>query len=152
MAHPRKWRSPRARNPQTQAKIRRDTIWQIALPMGLALIVVLVLMVLLILPSGAGARGPWAAVSLMILIIPTAIAGLVVLALLAGANVGVWFGLSKLPPYFKVAQDYVALAGGYVQDAAKKASDAVVSTRSFVAGVKRAAAEARALLPFRRTS
>jgi hypothetical protein len=152
MAHPRKWRRPRARNPQTQAQIRRDTIWQIALPLGLAVVVVLVLMVLVIVPSGAPVRSPWAAVSLMILIIPTAFAGLVVLALLLAMNYGIWFGLGKLPAYFKLAQDWVALASDHVQGAAKKVSNVILSTRSFVAGVKRAAADARAFLTFRRTS
>ena len=152
MAHQRKWRSPTARNPHTQAQIRRDTIWQIALPLGLAVVVVLVLMVLVIAPGGAAVRAPWADVSLMLLIIPTAFAGLLVLALLAGVNYGIWFGLGKLPPYFKLAQDYVALAGDRVQAAAKKVSDVILSTRSFVAGVQRAAARARAFLSFRRTS
>ena len=152
MAHPRKWRSPRARNPLTQTQIRRDTIWQIALPLGLAVVGALVLMVLIIAPSGAAVRSPWADVSLMFLIIPTAFAGLFVLVLLAGVIYGVWFGLSKLPPYFKVAQDYVALAGDYVQGAAKKVSNVILSTRSFAAGVKRAGADVRAFLSFRRTS
>ncbi len=142
--------APRARNPLTQAQIRRDTWLLIVAPLALAAVAMIVLLVLISLPGGAGVRRPLADVSLMFLILPTALAGLIVLALLAGLNYGLWFGLRRLPPYFKIGQDYVALAAGRIQGYVKKASDAVIATRGASAAARRAAADLGARLPLPR--
>lgn len=119
--------------------MRRDVTWQIALPLGLAVVAVLALMVLLILPSAAPVRSPWADVSLILLIIPTAVFGLVILALLVGLIYGAWYGLRELPFLFKRGQDIVALASYRVQAGAGKVSGVFLSIRSAAAGARRAA-------------
>ncbi len=143
--------SPRVRNQRTQAMIRRDVIWQIALPLILAILIVLVIMGLLIAPVGAPVRSVWADVSLILLILPAALLGLVVLAITSGL---IWLaakGLSELPYLFKKAQDWVALAAYRVDTAATSLSNVFLSIRSFWAGARRAAADARAVIPGRRS-
>ncbi len=142
--------TPRPRNPRTHAQIRRDTWLLMVAPLVLAAVVMVVLLVLVILPGGAGVRRPLADVSLMLLILPTALIGLIVLALLVGLNYGLFLGLTKLPPYAKIGQDYVALAAGRIQSVIKKASDAVIAARGASAAARRAAADLGGLLPMRR--
>jgi hypothetical protein len=150
MAYQPKPAAPRARNPLTQAKIRRDTWLQIAGPIILATVVMVVLLVLVILPGGAYVRSPLADVALTFLIAPALIVGLLVVALLAGLAYLLALGILRLPPYLKLAQDYAALAAGKIQGGVKKASDAVVSARASVAAARRAAADLRAILTFQR--
>jgi hypothetical protein len=125
--------------------MRRDVIWQMALPLGLAVAAVLVPMVLLIAPGGAPVRSVWADVALIFLIIPTAIFGLIALALLVGLIVAAVYGLRELPYLFKRAQDFVALVGYRVQAGAGKASGVFLSIQSLTAGVRRAADDVRGL-------
>jgi hypothetical protein len=141
----------RLRNQRTAALIRRDVIWQIGLPLAVAGLIVLVLVVLLILPVGAPARSVWADISLIFLIIPTGLMGLVVLALFVGL---VWVMLKvlrELPYYAKKAQDFVALATYRVNLVATKIANVILSIRSFSAGVRKAAANVRAVIPVRRS-
>jgi len=150
MAYQPKPTAPRARNPIAQAQTRRYTWLQIAAPVILATLVVLVLLVLLILPGGAPVRSPLADVALILLLLPTLILGLLLVALLAGLVYVLALGLRRLPPYFKLAQDFVAKAAGQVQGGVKKASDAVLSVRAGVAAAQRMAADLRAMLTFQR--
>ena len=142
--------APRRRNPVTKAQIRRDTIWQILTPLAVGVVVVIVALVLVILPGGAAVRSPFAAVSLMLLIVPTVILGVLVLALVLGLNYGVWLGITRLPPYFKIAQDWVALVADRIQHGADSVSKVILKIRSTLAGVKRAANGVRGFLTFRR--
>src|SRR5262245_46667376 len=142
--------APRPRNPASHARIRRDTWLQIAAPIVLATLVMVVLLVLVILPGGAVVREPLADVALTLLILPALIAGLLVIALLFGLVYVLLLGLTRLPPYFKIAQDYVALAAGKIQAAVKRASDGVLSVRASVAAAQRFGADLRAMLTFQR--
>lgn len=144
--------SAKRRNQRTRALMRRDVAWQIALPLGLAGLVVLVLAALLILPVGAPVRSVWADLSLIFLIIPTALMGLILLALLAAVVYGLVIVLRELPYYAKQAQDFVALATYRISGAATKVSNVILSIRSFWAGVRKAAADVRSILPARRSS
>ena len=150
MAYQPKRASPGTRNEQTHAQIRRDTWLQMIAPLVLATIVMLALLALVIAPAGAGVRRPLADVAILLLILPTLLIGLIMLALLLGLNYGVFFGLTRLPPYSKLAQDYVVLAADRVKGALKKASDAVIATRGAVAATRRVANDLGALLPFQR--
>lgn len=144
--------SLRLRNQRTQALIRRDVIWQIALPLGLAIVIVLVLMGLLIAPVGAPVRSVWADISLIFLIVPAALLGLIFLAITSGL---IWLaakGLTELPFLLKRAQDFVALAAYRVDGAASSVSNVFLSIRSIWAGARKAAADARAIIPVRRRS
>jgi hypothetical protein len=134
---------PRVRNPRTAAKIQRDVLWQIAVPLGLAVLLALVAAVLIILPVGASARRPWADVTLIALSIPTLIAALVVLVIVVGLCAGMYFVLRELPIYFKVAQDFVALVSFRVQTIADQVSGVFLRIRSLTAGAQRIAKDVR---------
>lgn len=140
------------RNQRTAALMRRDVIWQIALPLGVATLVVLVIAALLIAPVGAPVRSVWADISLIFLIMPTVLFGLVLLVLIAALAYGMYFVLRELPHYAKQAQDFVALATYRVNTIAAKIAEVVLSIRSFWAGVRKAAADVRAYLPAKRSS
>ena len=139
-------RLPRTRNPRTQAKIRRDVIWQMGLPVGLAVVAALVALGLVISPAGAVSRSAWADVSIIFLILPTALCGVIVLALVGALVAGAYFGLRELPFYARIVQDYAMRASTVVKTGADKASGVVLSIRSFGAGVSRAAKQVRQVL------
>jgi hypothetical protein len=150
MAYQPKRAAPRARNLKTQAQIRRDTWLQMVAPLALAALVMLVLLVLVILPVGASVRSPLAAVALILLILPTLVVGLLVIALLGGLIYVLLLGLQRLPPYFKIGQDFVGLAAARIQGGARKASNAAISARAAVASAQRFASGLRAMLTFQR--
>jgi hypothetical protein len=133
----------RARNTRTQALIRRDVIWQIAVPLGLAILGVAVLAVLLILPGGAPYRSVWADISLILLIIPTALFAVIALAVLGGSVYGLRIGLRELPFLFKRMQDWTALFSYRATSATEKVANVVLTTRSAWAGARKAAADIR---------
>lgn len=126
--------------------MRRDVIWQIAAPLGLFSVLMIVLAWLVASPVGANTRSTLADVSLIFLIIPTMIAGLLLLALLGGACFVLWrYAIPELPYLFKRAQDIVALAAGQVKQASKRAAEVVLSTQSFAAGVSKTADNVRSI-------
>jgi hypothetical protein len=144
---------PAARRPHnlyTQAQLRRDTWLQMVAPLVLAAVVMLVLLVLVILPGGAGVRGPLASVALILMILPVLVVGLLMLALLGGLIYVLALSILRLPPYFKIGQDYVALAAARIQGGAKKASDVVLSARAGVAAAQRFMVGIRQALTFQR--
>jgi len=150
MAYQPKPAARRPRNPKTYAQIRRDTWLQMVAPLALAALVMLVLLVLVILPVGAPVRGPLADVSLILLILPSLLVGLLVAALLFGLIFVLYLGIVRLPPYFKIGQDFVALAAARIQGGAKKAADGVVTVRAGVAAAQRFLGGVRAVLTFQR--
>jgi hypothetical protein len=150
MAYQPKPAARRPRNPQTQAQMRRDTWLQMVAPLALAAVVMLVMLVLVILPVGAPVRAPLAAVALILLILPALVVGLLAIALLGGLVYVLALGILRLPPYFKIGQDYVALAAARVQGGAKKVSNGVLSARAGVAAAQRFMAGLRAALTFQR--
>ena len=95
-------------------------------------------------------RSPAADVSLILLIIPAALGGLIVLALLAGLNYGIWLGITRLPPYFKIAQDWVALMGDRIKGGAGKVSGALLKIRTTAAGAQRLVRSVLGFLTFGR--
>jgi hypothetical protein len=115
---------PLPRNPETTRLHRRDLAWQVYLPIGLAVLALLVVTGLAIWAAVSGQAAVdsvWADVSLIFLILMTAALALLPLALLVAAIFGLWYALRYLPGYARVAQNYVALAAGYVRQAADRA-------------------------------
>src|SRR5689334_1682464 len=139
---------PKARNPRTQAQIRREVFWQIALPMGLAAILTLTLAGVMVAQRYAPVRSPLANVSVMFLIIPTALWGLVLLALIVAVCVGLFYALRELPPLFKQAQDFMAQVAAETNKYAAQAIDGVYSVRSFSDSVRQALAKIRSAFNF----
>jgi len=140
--------TPKLRNPRTAAKIRREVVWQIILPLSLAVILTLTLMGLIVVQRADPVRSPLANVSLILLIIPTALWGLVLLALTVGLCVGIIYALHELPPLFKQAQDFMTQVAIETNKYAAKVIDGVYSVRSFGGSAERAVAKIRSAFSF----
>jgi hypothetical protein len=144
MSPPARPPAPKVRNLRTQAINRRETFWQIALPLALTVAGALTLMGLVI--AGTVARtSALADVSLMFLILISAVAGVVMLVLLTGLCVGVWFALRELPYLFKRAQDFAALVAQHTKRITAPLAEGVLSAQSVIAAAQQAAISVRTL-------
>ena len=142
--------APKVRNVRTQASHRREVLWQIAVPSGLAAVAAVAWMILVASPQGYESRSALADVSVIFLIIPAAMWGVALLALLVGMCVGAWYLLRELPYLFKQAQDYAALAAHYAKVGTGRVAGGVMSVQSFVAAVQKTLDDIRSLFTFRR--
>ncbi len=139
-------KSPRARNRSTQALSRRETIWQIALPLGAALVVAVTLMALVVAGTAAPVQtSALADVSLMFLILIGGVGGLLLLALVVGVCVGVGFALRELPYLFKRAQDFAALVAYHTKRVTAPLNKSVLSVGSLAAAVRQAVVSVRSI-------
>ena len=77
--------------------------------------------------------------ALVVLIVQALILSLPLLIVLAGLVYGVWYLVAKLPPYFKIAQDYAALAAQVVKLGAARVANPIVQTKALIAGAKQLA-------------
>jgi len=146
MAHPAQPAPPRIRNRRTQALNRRESFWQIALPLGAAIVIAVALMALVIIGTTVPVRtSALADVSLMFLILMAAVAGVLILALIGGLCVGVWFALRELPYLFKRAQDFAALVAYHAKRVTAPLTDSVLSVGSIVAAVRQAVISLRSI-------
>jgi len=87
---------PPRRNPQTQEKHRRETAWQIYLPLGLGVLFFLLLAVLSSL-TPAAAASKWADTSLVFLLALACAPLLLLLAVTAGLAYALWEANRRLP-------------------------------------------------------
>jgi hypothetical protein len=108
---------PTERNPETTARSRRESWWQIYLPVLLASALGIVALVL-IARSGAAGTSAMADLSLILLSVPVLIVGLVV-----------------LPPYAKTAQDAVGKVGEQIRAVMNGLASGVIVARGVVAGL-----------------
>jgi hypothetical protein len=126
------------RNKSTEAIHQRETLVQIYIPMiagGLLVLAVCILAIVAGVSGNSAATRVWADVSLVFVILQTLVMLLPVLVLVGGLAAGVWYLVKILPPYMKVAQDYILLFGRKVEQAAQYAVKPVIKTKSAVAGV-----------------
>ena len=137
----------RPRNPHTEALHKRETFWQIYFPMWLALLVIMVVCILAALSAFAdgGAVGRlWADISLVFLILQAMMFAFPLLIIFGGLAYGVGYVIPKLPPYFKIAQDYAALAArevkrytGYLEAPVLQFKGGVAGFDQFLQSVRR---------------
>ncbi len=142
----------RPRNPHTEALHKRDTFWQIYFPMWLALLVVLAVCILAAISAFAdgGAVGRlWADISLVFLVLQAMVFTLPLLFIFGGLAYGVGYVIPKLPPYFKIAQDYVALAASEVKRLTRYVEEPVLQFKSGVAGFDQFVQSARRFFRFK---
>jgi hypothetical protein len=116
---------------------RKQRVTQIILPMVLVVLLMIALIVLISLSTftSGGDVGRWAAVSTIWLIIPVLIAGLIVLAVLAGLIYLMARLLGLLPTYTGMAQDYVYIARGYILRAADMVVKPVIALNGFIENI-----------------
>ncbi len=97
------------RNPVTYQQHRQDVFWQITIPMLIVLALALVL-VILALSGTFVQQSQWADISIIWLIIPSMLIGLVFFIVVAGLIYLVTILLGRLPPYARLAQDWLLVA------------------------------------------
>lgn len=141
---------PKTRNARTQALLRREAIWQIGVPLGVALALVLATMIWLIVAASYPTLSVIADISLIALICPTAMFALVVLALVAGLVYGMYYALRELPFFFKKAQDIFWLVEDYTKRYAGQVAEVFLKGRASMAAAQKAADDVRRKFDWRR--
>lgn len=99
------------RNPRIHAAHRRDVLYQITIPFLILLLILVLLMAGVVWASvqGSDEVSRWADVSIIWLIAPKIFTLLFQLILLGGITYGVIYLIGVLPPYFRIAQDFMLL-------------------------------------------
>jgi predicted PurR-regulated permease PerM len=126
---------PTERNPETTARSRRESWWQIYLPVLLASALGIVALVLIV-RSGAAGTSAIADLSLILLSVPVLIVGLVVLVAFGFVVYGVSWLVRNLPPYAKTAQDAVDKVGEQIRAVMNGLAGGVIVARGVVAGLR----------------
>lgn len=116
--------APRPRR-ESRVRHRRESFWQITLPMLAAVLVMGLAFALIVLAGPAGISGV-ADISLALLSIPLLLLCLIPLALAIGLLVGVLVVLRTAPRYTEMAQDYSARAAEIVDNAMKQVTNAII--------------------------
>jgi hypothetical protein len=115
---------------------RQQSFWQIWIPLGFGIAILLGLFFLLILtPGGKGDIPVWRDLSLMFMIIPAAIAGLVFLAIFGGLVYLLTRLLKILPVYTQAGQFYAFKLSSLVKRLADHAVNPILVIRSAWAGL-----------------
>jgi len=122
------------RNPLTHEKHRKESFWQITIPLIVGLAFIAGLVVLTIVTAVQGGNVSHAAdTSLIFLIIPTMIMAIIPLALIAALAYGIIWLNKNLPPYFKQAQDFMVQVRDGLRSGADKATEPVIKIKSKLA-------------------
>jgi predicted PurR-regulated permease PerM len=121
-------------NPKTQADHKRETFWQITLPLIIGLVLVVVLGALTVIAATGGGRITQAGnAALIILIVPLMLITLIFTVIFAGIAFGI-IQLNKiLPIYTRQAQDAFARIRQQVQMGSDKAVEPILKIQSFFA-------------------
>lgn len=125
------------RNRQTEAVHTHETFWQIYFPLGVGLVIVIgagALSVWAAASRGSGSVRVWADVSLVFVMLQVMLVVLPLLIVFGGLAWAIGYLLGVLPPYFKIAQDYTALASRRVEWAMRYVIEPVLQIKSAVAG------------------
>lgn len=115
------------RNPVTQKAHRRETFWQITIPLIVSILIILGLAIWsVVVASGEGEISQAADASLIFLIIPTMVLALVPLILLGGLVYGMVRLLKFLPPKLYLVQDFFLKLRYVVQNWSDKLAEPVL--------------------------
>ncbi len=121
-------------------------MWQIYVPLGVAVAALLAVMALTIFAATMPMRSGWADVSTIYLVIFAVVGGLVVLAFLAALVVGLWFALRELPGYFKIAQDFMLLVALRAAEYSLKVAKMFITPRASVSAAQKALDSTRTII------
>ena len=88
----------------------------------------------------------WADVSLIFLLLQAMMFALPILLVFGGLAFGVWFVIGKLPPYFKIAQDYAALAAARVKQGLSYIEKPILQSKAAAAGAEKFGQEAQKIV------
>jgi hypothetical protein len=128
---------PTERNPKTLARFRREVWWQITFPMILIVLLMLGGLAGLFFWRGEGGVSVVANYSMILMIIPMLLVGLVVLAIIIGLIYLVVRAIDLIPPYTYVAQKATFSVRDQVKGVANRITGFVIGIRSFLDGIVR---------------
>lgn len=117
----------------------RDRVWQIWVPMGIAVLVVLGVMVYaVVLATGAGnAVAEWASISLIILILPALLGALILLLITGALAYVVTMLIGRLPVYTSKVRVFLLDLNRAVERAGNQAAKPFIAYNSWREGVRR---------------
>jgi len=123
------------RNPITHMRHRKETLWQISIPIGISGLILLVLSVLStqMVPDDASL---WADISLIWMISPLMLVGLLSLATLVMSIYATVKLIQVLPFYMFRFHRSLLLIGAYLQSASDRAVEPFLRAKSFSASAK----------------
>ena len=132
-----RWKPPTERNPKTAARFKRESWWQITFPMLMVTLLMFGCLAGLLIftkPAGVSVVADY---SLILLILPMLVFGLVGIALVIGLIYLVSQGIGKLPPYTYVAHKAAFTVRSRVEGVAGAITGTIISVRAFVDGIIR---------------
>jgi hypothetical protein len=127
--------APEERNPATAAVHRREVRWQITVPLILGGLVIVALAVWAGV-TGRPAQATWADISLIWLIIPTCVFGLITLLLLGGLTYGLVRLIQKLPGWMLSLQGMVYNLGVLVRRLDDRIVAPILRVRGWLASLQ----------------
>lgn len=127
---------PTERNPETTARFKREAWWQITFPVLVATVISIVLVVLLfVLGQSSDDTSIVADYSLILVIIPNLVFGLIVLVL----TIVLIYFIAKLirgiPPHTYSAQQRVDRVHKWVDEGTDRLAGVLITVRSFSVGI-----------------
>jgi sterol desaturase/sphingolipid hydroxylase (fatty acid hydroxylase superfamily) len=132
---------PKRPRPLPDPKHRKQTFWQIWVPLSLSILVILFLAVLAAVSAGTSASPTvtkWSYLSTIYLVTPILIGGFVVLAILGAIVYGMAKLLEILPIYTRIVQGFFRKMGGVIRKWSDKTVQPVLAIKSWWAGFEAA--------------
>ena len=128
----------RERNPVTTQRHRHEVFWQITLPVtvGAALLLAIAIGVLISYFSSTGNIAKWASVSVIILIVPAMVIGLVLIVASAGMAYVATRALSEAPYFARRVQDITVLIALRINKAAEASAEPFLRVHQFTAAFR----------------
>ncbi len=133
------------RNPKTFSTHRRETFWQITLPLLIGILLILAAVGTIIFSATQPVTDVerWAGVSLMWLILPSLFIALLVLAILAGLIYAIVFLTGHIPKYTLIVQLYLEQARNKISQLANMSVEPILRMSAVWAAIRYATERGR---------
>ena len=138
-------RPPITPNPITQHTFRRSVWLQIYLPLILGGLLLAAALGGVVVAAGGGGFSAWADVSLIFLLLPALLLGLIAGAAVGALAYGVWWLVRESPPYFRLAQDVGQRVARQTRKIADRVVEPMLRAQAAQAQAKAARAAARSI-------
>jgi len=123
------------RNILTQRLHKKQVLWQIILPLCIGIPVLFTLGILTIF-SGSETVSHWADISLIFLLIPLMLMGLVISALIVGLIIGISRLMQYIPTYAHLVQQFAFLVKGRVLQRCNISVEPILFVRSTIPAIR----------------
>lgn len=119
-------------NPITKRAYRRDVLRQITLPLILIFIVFIGIVTWLVI-ANIGTVQEWSSISLILMIFPALLIGLIILSILIAMIFLISYLLKFLPPYARLTQDAINNLEDQIISGADISAKPIIQIQSFMA-------------------